>query len=145
MKRVVLVAAVLVTLVSGAGLVAVSAASSAPGDVVEIPLTIRHSRFVPSVISVAAGTKVRFVVKNTDPIHHELIVGDQSVQDKHENGTEAHHGRVPGEVSVPADQVATTTYVFDTPGKVLMGCHLPGHWDYGMHGVVEVGPRRANG
>ena len=138
MKRAVLVAAILVTLVSGAGLVAVSAASPAPEGVVEIPLTIRHSRFVPSAISVPAGTEVRFVVKNTDPIHHELIVGDQSVQDKHENGTEAHHGAIPGEVSVPADQVAMTTFVFDTPGKVLMGCHLPGHWDYGMRGEISV-------
>lgn len=138
MKRVVLVAAVLVTLVSGAGLVAVSAAGSAPEGVVEIPIVIRHSRFVPSTISVPAGAEVRFVVDNTDPIHHELIVGDQSVQDKHENGTEAHHGAIPGEVSVPADQVATTTYVFDKPGKVLMGCHLPGHWTYGMRGVITV-------
>ena len=138
MKRVVVVAALLVTLVSGAGLVAVSAAGPAPGGVVEIPITIRHSRFVPSAISVPAGAKVRLVVKNTDPINHELIVGDQSVQDKHESGTEAHHGAIPGEVSVPANQVATTTYVFDTPGKVLMGCHLPGHWNYGMRGEISV-------
>lgn len=138
MKRVLLIAAVLVTLVSGAGLVATSAASSAPEGVLDVPLTIRHSRFVPSAISVPAGTEVRFVIRNTDPIHHELIVGDQSVQDKHENGTEAHHGAIPGEVSVPADQGATTTYVFDTPGKVLMGCHLPGHWDYGMRGEITV-------
>ena len=138
MKCAVVVAAVVTALLSGAGLVAVSAASSAPEGVVEIPVTIRHSRFVPSTISVPAGTEVRFAVTNTDPIHHELIVGDQSVQDKHENGTEAHHGAIPGEVSVPADQVAMTTYVFDTPGKLLMGCHLPGHWDYGMRGQITV-------
>ena len=138
MKRVVLIAAVLVTLVSGAGMVAVSAASSAPEGVLEIPMTIRHSRFVPSDIQVPAGTKVRFVVTNTDPIHHELIVGDQSVQDKHENGTETHHGLVPGEVSVAAGEIAVTTYVFDTPGELLMGCHLPGHWDYGMRGQITV-------
>lgn len=138
MRRGVLVAAVVLTLVSGGGLVAVSAAGPAPGGVVEIPLTIRHSRFVPSEISVAAGTTVRFVIENTDPINHELILGDQSVQDQHEKGTHAVHGEVPGEVSVPADQVAITTYVFDTPGKLLMGCHLPGHWDYGMRGEISV-------
>lgn len=138
MKRIVLVAAVVLTLVSGAGLVAVSAASSVPEGVVDIPITIRHSRFVPSAISVAPGTEVRFVIKNTDPINHELIVGDQSVQDKHETGTDAVHGGVPGEISIPAGESASTTYVFDTPGKVLMGCHLPGHWNYGMRGQITV-------
>lgn len=138
MKRVVLVAAVLVTLVSGAGLVAVSAAGSAPEGVVEIPIVIRHSRFVPAAITVPAGTEVRFVVDNTDPIHHELIVGDQSVQDKHERGTETVHGGFPGETSIPAGETASTTYVFAAAGKVLIGCHLPGHWNYGMRGVITV-------
>ncbi|HUR49080.1 MAG TPA: cupredoxin domain-containing protein [Acidimicrobiales bacterium] len=138
MRRVLLIGAVVVTLVSGAGLVAASAAGPASGGVVEIPVTIHNSRFVPGAITVAAGTKVRFVVDNTDPIDHEFLVGDQSVQDRHETGTEAHHGAVPGEISVPADEVATTTYLFDRPGTVLMGCHLPGHWDYGMQGAISV-------
>ncbi len=138
MRRMVLLAAVLMTAMSGAGLAVVSAAGTAPRGVVEIPLTIRHSRFVPSEVSVPAGAKVRFVVENTDPIDHELIVGDQAVQDKHERGTEAHHGTVPGEVSVAAGEVARTSYTFDSAGTLLMGCHLPGHWDYGMRGEITV-------
>lgn len=138
MKRILLVTAIVVTLVSGAGLVATSATGSAPEGVVEVALTIRHSRFVPGEISVPAGTKVRFVVDNTDPIAHELIVGDRSVQDRHETGTDSHHGTVPGEVSIAANSRASTTYVFDTPGTVLMGCHLPGHWSYGMQGAISV-------
>jgi uncharacterized cupredoxin-like copper-binding protein len=31
-----------------------------------------------------------------------------------------------------------TTYTFDEPGIVQFGCHLPGHWTYGMHGEIEV-------
>lgn len=138
MKRVLLIAAIVVTLVSGAGLVAASAAGPASGGVVEIPLTIRHSRFVPGAINVPTGTKVRFVVENTDPINHELIIGDQAVQDEHETGTDTVHGGVPGEISIPAGESASTTYVFETPGTVLMGCHLPGHWSYGMQGAISV-------
>ena len=153
MKRGLLVAAVLVTLVSGAGLVAASAAGPAsggpasggpgsgvprPGNLVEVRLTIRHSRFVPAAINVPAGATIRFVVDNTDPINHELILGDQAVQDKHETGTETHHGSVPGEISVDAGKSASTTYTFGGPGEVLMGCHLPGHWTYGMQAVVSV-------
>jgi uncharacterized cupredoxin-like copper-binding protein len=134
------IGAVVLTLVSGAGLVAVSAAGSASeGEgVLVVPVTIRHSRFVPDRIEIPAGRPVRFVVENTDPIHHELIVGPKSVQDAHETGTHAIHGEVPGEVSVAAWSEATTTYRASTKGTLLMGCHLPGHWTYGMRGTVEV-------
>lgn len=138
MKRLLVVTATLVTFLSGAGLVAVSAAGSAPADVVDVRLTIRHSRFLPAAITVPAGTSVRFVVENTDPIAHELIVGDQAVQDAHEKGTHAVHGAVPGEVSIPPGEVASTTYDFTEPGELLMGCHLPGHWPYGMSGTISV-------
>ena len=46
--------------------------------------------------------------------------------------------RLPGEVSVPALGRASTTYVFHAPGPVEYACRLPGHYQYGMHGVVEV-------
>ncbi|MDP8938352.1 MAG: plastocyanin/azurin family copper-binding protein, partial [Actinomycetota bacterium] len=105
-----------------------------------VTLTVRHSRFTPSVVDVRPGTTVRFVVRNLDPIAHELIVGDQAAQDVHERGTETHHGERPGEVSVPAGATVETTYTFPAAsGPVLLGCHLPGHWDYGMRGTVRVG------
>ncbi len=129
-----------VTLVAG-GCAAGATGSSRPREAQErtVILDVRHSRFSPDEIRVRPGTTVRFVVRNTDPIAHELIVGDEGVQDRHERGTEAHHGDVPGEVSVAAGGTATTTYTFSRAGRVLLGCHLPGHWDYGMRGVVEVG------
>ncbi len=105
-----------------------------------VDLTVHHSQFSTSEIRVRPGQTVRFVVRNTDPIAHELIVGDQAVQDHHEAGTEAHHGDRPGEVSVPPGQTAVTTYRFGAAGgTVLFGCHLPGHWAYGMQGTVRVG------
>jgi len=81
---------------------------------------------------------VRFVVVNHDPIGHELIVGGPDVQARHANGHEAYHPPVPGEVSVPAEGRASTTYVFHAPGPVEYACHLPRHYEYGMHGIVEV-------
>ena len=85
-----------------------------------------------------AGQKVRFVIHNGDPIDHEFIVGDERVQAIHEKGTEAHHGSRPGEVSIEALGEATTTYTFTQPGTLLIGCHLPNHYDYGMRGVVVI-------
>ena len=104
-----------------------------------VTLAMHHSRFTPASFSVTAGTTVRIVVRNADPIDHELIVGDQATQDRHERGRDAHHhGVVPGEVSVAAGEAVVTTYRFDRPGQYIYGCHLPGHWDYGMRGVVQV-------
>ncbi len=104
-----------------------------------VEITVRHSRFEPATIHAVRGETVRFVIRNLDPIDHEFILGDQGVQRRHETGTEPHHGAVPGEVSVPAGETRTTVYAFTSPGELPFGCHLPGHWAYGMRGAVLIG------
>ncbi|HEV3475626.1 MAG TPA: cupredoxin domain-containing protein [Actinomycetota bacterium] len=116
---------------------AAAAAACSPG-IRTVEVTIEHSRFEPPILEAAAGETVRFVIRNLDPIDHEFILGDQAVQDRHESGTEPHHGAIPGEVSVPAGAWAATTYRFPSSGRLLFGCHLPGHWAYGMRGTVHV-------
>lgn len=103
-----------------------------------VELVIRHSRFSTATMRFAPGTNVRFVVRNTDPIGHELIIGDETVQSRHERGSETQHAGRPGAVSVPPNAVAETAYLFGAPGRLLFGCHLPGHWAYGMSGAIEV-------
>ena len=130
---------------TGAGY-AITARADAPPVValgpgpVTIVVDIEHSRFTPSYVPVVEGTEVRFVVVNGDPINHELIVGPPQVHDRHRLGTEPAHPPVDGEVSVPALERRVTAYTFDRPGLVEMACHLPGHYDYGMRGDVEVVP-----
>jgi uncharacterized cupredoxin-like copper-binding protein len=104
-----------------------------------VEITIRHSRFEPQVVDVRPGERVRFVIRNLDPIDHEFILGDAGVQQRHEDGTEPFHGTVPGEVSVPAVAERATTYEFGKGGRLTFGCHLPGHWAYGMKGTVRIG------
>jgi uncharacterized cupredoxin-like copper-binding protein len=104
-----------------------------------VQIDIRHSRFSTEALEVEPGRTVRFVLRNLDPIDHEFILGDQAVQQRHEDGTEPYHPPRPGEVTVLAGTTATTTYTFGEPGGLLFGCHLPGHWDYGMRGTVRVG------
>lgn len=122
-----------------AALVALGACSTeASGQENVVRLRIEHSRFMPADLEVVAGSTVTFIVTNEDPIDHELIIGDQEVQDVHERGTEAHHGARPGEISVPAGEERTTVYTFEEPGELIYGCHLPGHYDYGMRGIIGV-------
>ena len=132
-----------VALCGAATLVVVRAAGSrAGGGERTVVVTMRHSRFEPAAVRVEPGERVRFVLRNTDPIDHEFILGDDGVQRRHEQGREReHHGEVPGERSVTAGQEAVTTYAFPAAldGRALeFACHLPGHYAYGMRGKVTV-------
>jgi uncharacterized cupredoxin-like copper-binding protein len=104
-----------------------------------VQINIRHSRFSTEALEVEPGQTVRFELRNLDPIDHEFILGDREVQQRHEDGTEPYHPPKPGEVTVLAGTTATTTFTFGEPGGLLFGCHLPGHWAYGMRGTVLVG------
>jgi uncharacterized cupredoxin-like copper-binding protein len=122
------------------GMACVPSASAAadPGELV-VHVRIHYSHFTPSDFAFAPGETVTFVVENADPIDHEFLLGDETVQLAHELGTEAYHPPRPGEMSVPAGTTMRTTYTFDEPGQVLLGCHLPGHYAYGMRGTISVG------
>ncbi len=122
-----------------AGVLVVAAARPGVAPVRTVVVTMRHTHFEPSAIRVDAGTTLRFVVRNADPIDHELILGDAATHARHRVGRETHHdGTVPGEVSVPSGGTVVTSYRFDRPGQVAYICHLPGHEAYGMVGEVEV-------
>ena len=134
MRRVALVACAAAVLLGGCA--ASEAEETKPRDVV---LTIHHSRFSASEIEVPAGVPVRYVVRNDDPIDHELIVGNNAVHARHESGKHGQHGEVPGEVTVRAGEEATTVFTASASDEpLLFGCHLPGHWAYGMRGTLTV-------
>jgi uncharacterized cupredoxin-like copper-binding protein len=115
-------------------------AAIGPG-VVRLEVSMKYSRYsIPADLRVRQGTLVEFVVTNDDPINHELIVGDDSVHARHENGHEPYHPPVPGEVSVAPGERGLTTFLFDSPGTVRYVCHLPGHAAYGMQGEITVVP-----
>ena len=120
--------------------VLIAAVLSTPGTASPrtIAVTMRHSRFAPSHFVIRRGATVRFVITNVDPIDHEFLLGDERVQQRHETGTEPAHGSVPGEVSVSAGMTAETSYTFSRAGVVLIGCHAPGHYNYGMRGAALV-------
>jgi uncharacterized cupredoxin-like copper-binding protein len=138
----VVAAAVLVPVLAGFTAEAVAARRPPPlgPGLVTVELTMHHSRFSATEVDVWAGTVVRFVLTNADPIDHEFVVGPDSVHERHERGTEHRHGPVPGEVSVGLGQTGLTVYRFDEPGEVRFACHLNGHAAYGMTGRVTVHP-----
>ncbi|HVW34078.1 MAG TPA: hypothetical protein VHL53_16195, partial [Acidimicrobiia bacterium] len=73
------------------------------------------------------------------------------VHDLHERGTpHVHTGITPGEITIPANTTVETSWTFGpagdaaggatgtSAGTVAYGCHLAGHWAYGMHGLALV-------
>jgi uncharacterized cupredoxin-like copper-binding protein len=125
----------------GYGLTASASSSSSgalgPGEIT-VEIDIVHSHFAIDEFVVRPGTDIRFVVRNHDPIRHELIVGPSEVHLRHASGNEAHHPPVPGEVSVDPGKTAETIYRFEQIGAMEFACHLPGHYQYGMTGWVQI-------
>jgi uncharacterized cupredoxin-like copper-binding protein len=108
-----------------------------PG-LVTVDLGIHYSEFSFDELHVRKGTTVQFMVRNDDPIFHELVVGDAAVHARHQTGTEKSHPPVPGEVTVKPNDVGTTFYEFERAGRYEFACHLPGHYGFGMKGYVTV-------
>ncbi len=103
-----------------------------------VEIRIHYSQFDPSQLTVPRGVPVTFVLINDDPIDHEWLIGDAQFHERHRDGTEAHHGARPDEVSLPALSTAETTLTFDEAGTIQYICHFPLHEKYGMVGTLTV-------
>ena len=103
-----------------------------------VTITIHHSAFDLTEVTVPRGVPVTFVLVNEDPIDHEWLIGDDAFHDAHRTGTHAAHGDVPTEVTIPALETKRTTITFDEAGTLAYICHLPQHEAYGMVGTLTV-------
>jgi uncharacterized cupredoxin-like copper-binding protein len=103
-----------------------------------IQIDIHYSHFEPSTISVPVGVPVTITLRNNDPIDHEWIVGDETVQALHRTGTELLHPSRPTELVIPAGETRVTTITFEATGSLQFICHLPAHEAYGMVGTVTI-------
>jgi uncharacterized cupredoxin-like copper-binding protein len=103
-----------------------------------VEIDMRYSHYTPVSVTVPAGRPIEFVLVNDDPIDHEWIVGDEALHARHRSGTEPYHASRPTEVSIDALTTRRTIVTFAKPGRLTYVCHLPGHEQYGMVGVLEI-------
>ncbi len=98
-------------------------------------------RFDPGVIQVEKGTPVRFSVKNTGKVMHEMVLGTaESLADHKEMMEESpnmDHGGA-WMAHVPPGETREMGWTFTEPGEYLYGCLIPGHFEAGMVGRVIV-------
>jgi uncharacterized cupredoxin-like copper-binding protein len=101
-------------------------------------VTIHFSHFDSELVTARAGEPITITLDNTDPIAHEWIVGTEDVHQRHRTNTEPYHDSIPTEVTIPALSTRVTTVTFDVPEDYQYICHLSGHEQYGMVGVLHV-------
>lgn len=117
-----------------------------PGDLNKVDRTIEvtmddHMRFTPDQISVKPDETIRFNVKNTGKLRHEMVIGSMAELKEHakmmlENPNMKHSD--PNAVSVAPGQSGTLVWQFGEPGTVDFACLEPGHMEAGMKGQIEV-------
>ena len=103
-----------------------------------------NMRFTPSNIQVKQGETVRFVVKNTGQIKHELSLGTEKELLEHleqmRKFPDMEHDE-PSKVTLQPGKQGEIVWQFTKGGAVNFACLMPGHYEAGMKGVVQVGKK----
>ena len=124
----------------------------------EVNIVLKDWLFLPDPVDVVPGETVLLHVVNGGLEIHELVIGDQAVQDAWESAEAATAGAPPGPtpvVSVPpelagvrvvvasgqrVDVTWTVPAAIGEIGGLLVGCHIPGHWAKGMRAGIVAAP-----
>lgn len=104
--------------------------------------------FEPDQVVVRAGETIRFVIDNPGMVIHDFTVGGAAVQAQHEEDMRTFFGAPGGSdmddhssaVLVEPGMTSELVYTFDSPDALLIGCHIPGHWDARMRGTISIEP-----
>lgn len=98
-------------------------------------------RYSPAKISVKQGETIKFIVKNSGKIKHEMVLGTEKELKEHyevmkKNPEMEHEDN--NMVTVQPGKSGEIIWQFTKAGKIDFACLLPGHYDAGMKGVVKV-------
>jgi uncharacterized cupredoxin-like copper-binding protein len=161
-KRILIAAAIAVSLVSATGVPAHedkkpvkkadrqadghAAALGKPGDPAKVTRDVEVEmddtmRFRPASIRVKRGETIRFIVRNTGKLKHEMVLGTIGELKKHaelmRKFPEMEH-EDPNQVSVDPGKTGELVWQFTKTGTFDFACLVPGHFEAGMVGKVRV-------
>ncbi|UUX97798.1 cupredoxin family protein [Aquabacterium sp. J223] len=117
-----------------------------PGKAAQATRTVQvdmtdNMRFTPAEITVQQGETVRFVVKNSGAVKHELVLGTPQELKEHYEMMMKMPGMEHADdnmVAVAPGKTGEVVWRFTKAGKVDFACLQPGHYDAGMKGLVNV-------
>lgn len=107
---------------------------------IEVDMSDRM-RFSPDSLSVRQGETVKFVVKNSGKILHEFVLGSLAELKSHAELMKKFPGMEHDEpymAHVAPGKTATIIWQFTRNGEFHFGCLLPGHFEAGMVGKINV-------
>jgi uncharacterized cupredoxin-like copper-binding protein len=100
-----------------------------------------NMRYSPSEIRVRQGETIRFVVKNSGKLKHELVLGTMGELKAHgelmKKNPEMEHGD-PYMAHVNPGKQEEMVWQFTKAGEFNYGCLAPGHFEAGMLGKITV-------
>jgi uncharacterized cupredoxin-like copper-binding protein len=117
-----------------------------PGVAAKVTRTVNvdmtdNMRFKADQINARAGETIRFVVKNSGAIKHEMVLGTEKDLKEHyevmKKNPEMEHAE-PNMVTLAPGKTGEIIWQFTKAGKVDFACLQPGHYDAGMKGIVNV-------
>lgn len=99
-------------------------------------------RFTPDNVMVKQGETIKFIVKNSGKVKHEMVLGTEKELKEHnevmKKNPEMEHADE-NMVTVQPGKSGEIIWRFTKAGKVNFACLQPGHYDAGMKGAVMVG------
>lgn len=98
-------------------------------------------RFTPASIDAKQGETIKFIVKNSGKIKHEMTLGSMKDLKEHAELMKKHPGMVhdePNTASLAPGKTGEIIWQFTTAGKVDFACLEAGHFDAGMKGAINV-------
>jgi uncharacterized cupredoxin-like copper-binding protein len=113
-----------------------------------IEVVMTDMAFTPTVVQVTAGDTVRFRFRNDGKVMHEAVIGNALFQAEHAaemaamgsaNGS-MNHGDADemAPLVVQPGETGELIYTATNAGSLLIGCHQPGHWEFGMKATIDV-------
>ena len=98
-------------------------------------------RFTPDALAVKQGETIRFRVRNSGQVMHEMVLGTMEDLKEHADMMRKNPGMEHGDpymAHVAPGKTETMVWQFTKPGEFLYGCLVPGHFEAGMVGHVHV-------
>ena len=122
------------------------AAIGKPGMASKVTRTVQvdmkdDMRFHVDTFKAKRGETIRFVIKNSGALKHEMVLGtEKDLKDHYEvmkKNPEMEHAE-PNMVTLAPGKTGEIIWQFTKAGKVDFACLQPGHYDAGMKGMVHV-------
>lgn len=117
-----------------------------PGVVSKVSRTITVDmndtmRYTPADVSVKQGETIRFIVKNSGQVKHEMSLGTEKELLEHlevmRKFPDMEHDE-PSKVSLAPGKQGEIVWQFTKAGTVNFACLMPGHYEGGMKGAIKV-------